>query len=359
MDRLKLEKMIAGMEPWKENFGEGMESRGSDGVSWYDLSLLNALPCEKNLAIIVTAWNGQLKWMKAVLEKYRESGAFVILSYDNPFYAWVPRNSHDMMRIMPNQSHYLLANAVVHKHITYDADKRNGWFWNVRYAQNLLRGFPNIKYVYVTNGDCICEKPEGFKEAIELLGESDLIAGQSTPSVIHTACMLFKIEAFNKTFDYMYNVMRVSVIGSRSPEGLLREATEKCGVKVKHCPKQPLDASDGTVDMYSRYDQDSTWKNILGYKNLFAIQETKGNEGREPIDKKYIDDYLDFLYFSGEEKESICQFYRTGDRRYLYMWLDRWEDSDYNRYYTDLNFWSKKPIFNKEDDKKVYREIPE
>lgn len=359
MDQIRVERMLAGLDPWIENFDQGMENRGKDGLSWYDLSLFNALPCEKDLAIIVTAWQGQLKWLAPVLAKYRESGAFVVLSYDIPFYSWERLSAEHMARHMPNPKHYILANAVVHKHITYDADKRNGWFWNVRYAQGVLRSFPNIKNVYVTNGDCICEKPDGFKDVIALMGDADLMAGQSTESVIHTADMMFKAEAFHKVVDYMYNIMRVPVIGSRSPEGMLRDAATDLKIKVKHAAKQPIDATDNTPDMYSRYDQDSTWKDLLGYKNLFAIQETKGNEGREPVDRKYIDDYLDFIYFSGEEKETICQFYRTGDRRYLYMWLDRWEDSDYNRYYTDLNYWSKTPVLDKNDDKRIYRVIPE
>src|SRR3990167_4029706 len=358
MNREKIEKMIAGILPWQENFGQGMERRGADGVSWYDLSLLNSLPCEMNLAIIVTAWQGQNKWLKSVLTQYRLSGAFVILSYDNPFYAWSSGGATEMIRSMPNPNHYLLSNAVVHKHITYDADKRNGWFWNVRYAQGVLKSFPNIKYVYVTNGDCICERPEGFKEIINLLGDAELMAGQSHESLIHTATMFMKIDAFNRMIDHMYDVMRVPVIGSRSPEGNVLNAVRDLGIKVKHAPVQPLD-TDGTIDMYARYDPHSTWKEILGFKNLFAVYETKGNEGREPIDKKYIDDYMDFIYFGGEEKETICQFYKTGDRRHLYMWLDRWSDSDYNRYYTPIDFYSKVPIYDKSEDKKIYAEIPD
>lgn len=358
MDRLKLERKIAGLEPWKEDFGQGMEHRGADDVSWYDLSLLNSLPCEKELCVIVTAWQGQLKWLKYVLTKYRESGAYVILAYDNPFYAWSGKSSVEMIRSMPNPEHYILSNAVVHKHITYDADKRNGWFWDVRYAQGVIKSFPNIKYVYVTNGDCVCEKPEGFKDIISLLGEDELMAGQQTDNgIIHTATMFFKAEAFHKTLDYMYELMRVPVIGSRSPEGMVKEAVEKLGVRVKRAPKQPLDSSDGTVDCYSRYDQDSTWKDLLEFKNLFAIQETMGNDSKEPMDPKYFDLYEDCIYFNGEEKETICQYYKTGDRRYLYMWLDRWEDSDYNRLYTLIDYYSKEPIYNKDQDEKVYRKI--
>ena len=345
MNEKELHKKIAGIEPWVDNFGNGMERRGHDDMSWYDLSInCNSLPCETDTAIIVTSWFGQLKWLKAVLTKYRESGAFVILAYDNPFYAWSA--PHQSMPIcMPNPSHYLLANSVVHKHITYDADKRNGWFWDVRYAQGIVRSFPNIKYVYVTNGDCICEKPEGFAELKEILGDLDFMAGQETENSFHTATMFFKVEAFHKVFDYMYERFRVPVIGSLSPEGTLKEAMDAMHIKHKTASKQPLD-KDGTVDMYCCYGQDSTWMEVLGFKNLYAENETAWNQAGHPVDRKYVDNYNNWCYFSGEERATLCQYWDTGDLRYLYQWRDRGEDSDYNRLYYPIEHYGKEPILS-------------
>lgn len=347
MNENKLDRLLAGIDPWIEDFGQGMEQRGKDGMSWYDLSInANSLPCEKSLAVIVTAWNGQLKWLKAVLKAYRLADAFVILAYDNPFYAWAYKGEAHKARTMPNGDHYILAHAVVHKHITYDADKRNGWFWDVRYAQGILKQFPNIKYVYLTNGDCIIEKPEGFKDLISLLGNNDLMAGQSHDEVLHTADIIFKVDAFHKIFDIYGEKMRVPVIGSRSPENTMKECIAELELKVAHVEKQPRD-QDGSIDMYARYDQDSTWKDLLGFKNLFAIQETAWNYGLQPLPRKYVDDYEDWIYFSGEEKETICKYYETGDMRYLYMWWDRGEDSWYNRLYYPLEHYGTEPIYER------------
>lgn len=355
MNEDKLLRLTAGIDKWEENFGQGMERRGTDGLSWYDMSInCNSTPCEAEMAIIVTSWMGQLKWLRAVLTQYRMTGAFVILAYDNPFYAWAPKNHVEMQRQMPNCEHYILANAIVHKHITYDSDKRNGWFWDVRYAQGIIKQFPNIKYVYTTNGDCICEKPEGFKKLIEILGEGDLLAGQSNGDLIHTADFLCRTEAFHKIFDDMAETMRVPIIGSRSPEGNLRDSVAKLGIKVVHAPLQGLDPCDTTIDWYSRFNQDSTFKEVLGFRNLFAEYETYGNMGMEPLPGKYVDGYMDWIYFGGEERETICKFWETGDRRYLYMWLDRWEDSSYNRLYTPLDYWSPVPIYDKSLDASVY-----
>ena len=345
-DQERLERKWASLEPWAESFGNGMERRGKDGVSWYDLSLLNSLPCEKEAAIIVTAWSGQMKWLKHTLKSYRETGAYVILAFDQHFFPWCEDNEQEFLKTMPRPRHYQLANAVVFKHMTADASKRNGWFWSVRYSQGILKQFPNIKKVYITNGDCIFEKPEGFAELLKLLDDCDLISGQTTPNGnIHTANVLFKREAFDRTFDYIAELMRVSVIGSRSPEGNLKEAVARLGLKLGIAPKQPLD-KDGTVDSYARYGQESTWKELAGFRNLFAEYETLGNEGCDVLWlKPYVDDWQDFIYWSGEERETVCQYWKTQDKRYLWQWWDRWEDSDYNRIFYPLDFYGKEPIY--------------
>jgi hypothetical protein len=350
MNKDLLNKKVSSIIPWSLNYGDEMEYRNVDGMSWYDLSInCNSLPCEPEIAIIVTSWFGQLKWLKSTLEGYRKSGAFVILAYDNPFYSWTPVNQIDITRCMPNMKHYMLSNSFVMKHLTYDANKRNGWFWDVRYAQGIIKQFKNIKYVYCTNGDCIIEKPDGFKDIIGLLGNNDLMSGQSTESVIHTADVLYKVNAFHTIFDSMFEIMKVPVIGSRSPEGMLRDIVLSLKLKVLHAPVQPLD-KDGTVDMYARYGPASTWRDLLGFRNLFAEYETFGNEGREPFGKEYVDDYLDWIYWSGEERETICKFWETGDRRYLMMWWDRWEDSDYNRLYYPIEYYGKEPIYDKKGE---------
>ena len=184
-----------------------------------------------------------------------------------------------------------------------------------------------------------------------------MTAGQNTENVIHTADMLFKVEAFHKIFDYMAELMRVPIIGSRSPERMLKEAVNSLKLKYKSPPKQPLD-KDGNVDMYACYGQDSTFKDIVGFRNLFAEYETAGNECRELFGfEKFVDNYMNWLYWGGEEKNTICKFWETKDRRYLYMWLDRWEDSSYNRSYTPLDFYCDRPIYDRNEDTIFYRQV--
>jgi hypothetical protein len=325
----------------------GSENRQNLEYSWQDILFnLNDIPMNTDTAIIVTSWAGQLGWLKATLESYRRSGCFVILSFDNPHYAW--NNLDDPEYILKNTVrplHMMMAHAFVMKHKTYDADKRTGWYWDVRYAQGILKSFPNIKYVYCTNGDCIVEKPEGFDELKRIMGDGDLMAGQSTPgATIHTACTLYKINAFNKIMDYMASRNRFTIYGAQSPECMLRDAVNILQLKETFAPVQPI-AKDGSIDYYCTQYVDSTWKTVLGFRNLYAEQEYRENNRLEPLDKKYFDPFMDYTYFRDDWRATICKYYATGDKRYLMMWHDRGSDTDTERQYFELDHYGKDPVY--------------
>jgi len=351
-DELKdLDLRACGIKSFERDYGWNNTTRENAQYSWNDVLLnLNTLPLDTDMAIVVTSWRGHLKWLKASLSSYRLSGKYVILSYDMPFFSFdVSLNTPEYATTyLPRAAHFLLAHSVVFKHKTYDADKRTGWFWDVKYARALINEFKNIKYVYVTNGDCCWDKPEGTKELVELLGDCDLMSGQSIAGgVIHTAAVLYKIEAFNKIVDYMTERMKVSIIASQSPEHLLRDAVLSLNLKEKIAPKQAM-GDDGTVDYYTQQNQDSTWKDILGYRNLFHEHQWKENNALEPLDKKYLDGYNNWMYFDGTDRETLCKYYETNDRRYLYQWWDRGEDSWYNRLFYPIECYGKDPIYSKE-----------
>ena len=340
-DRLKWK--LSGIEPWQDS-ADGAEYRGPDGYSLYDLSLADSMPCEQQVAVVVTAWSGQLKWLAATLASYRRSGAYVVLAYDHHTPPWMVTSTDHLLRTFPNPRHYQLASAVVFKHTTYDCNKRAGWFWDIRYAQGVLRNFPNLKHIYVTNGDCAWDRPDGLPQLIDLLGTGDLLPGQQWHETFHTASVLYKADAFHRIVDHMADQMRVPIMGSLSAERLLQEAVKALSLRVVPAPLQPRDPTDGSVDMYARYGQQSTFREVVGFRNLFAEYETAGNEGRDvAFLKPYVD--LNPFYWGGEERETVCQYWATGDRRYLYQWQDRWEDSDYNRLSYPLTHYGSEPIF--------------
>lgn len=342
-----LDRILTGQEKFNfAHFGTGTDDKKYSPYTWGDAFMnMNDAPFNVDTAIVVTAWAGHLGWLKSTLTSYRNSGAYVILSYDNYSYVW--ENLDDPYVIhqkLPRPIHTLLAHSFVMKHKTYDADKRIGWFWNVKYALAIVNAFPNIKYLYCTNGDCIWERPEGLPELKEMLGEGDFISGQSAPGqTIHTACVLYKVEALNKIMDYMTKRISPMVIAGQSPETMLGDAVKLLKIKEVYAPKQPR-LPTGEIDYYCTLGGESTWKEVLGFRNLYAEQEWRTNNRFEQLNPKYMDNFQNWIYFNPSEREMLCKYYDTMDRRWLYMWWDRNCNSCEDRVYHPLEHYGTEPI---------------
>jgi hypothetical protein len=136
---------------------------------------------------------------------------------------------------------------------------------------------------------------------------------------------------------------RLPILGSLSPERMLVESVNVLGLKELKAPEQPL-FKDGGIDHYSSYNQNSTWKKVVGYRNLGAEHLTAIIEGLEPVNIEYVD----FRYFKriwSGESDTMYNYYKTGDRRYLYMAWDRNEDSWHDRLYYPLEHYGNSPIY--------------
>jgi len=293
-------------------------------------------------AIICTSWFGHRCFLKSTLTSLRMTGKFVICSYDPPILPW--GDQKEFSERMPSYDIFLLPHCWVHKHITFDSPKRVGWFWDVRYAQGIVKSFPNIKYVLTVNGDCPWEKPEGINDLIAFMGDSDLMAVTSQDNKIHTCAVLFKVESFNQVVDYMYKYHKVSIPGSYSPEDIFTEAVRQLELKEKVVPKQPMEPGGGSVDHYSRYKQPNTWNDIVGYRNIGAEFITAVIERLDPPERKFID----FRFFDDvfcQYHNHLLKFYETGDRRYLYQCYDFNSDSWYDRLHYPLERYGKEPIY--------------
>ena len=313
-----------------------------------DLSLnYNNIPHKSNAVIVCTSHRGHLTFLRNVLQQLRKTGKFLICSYDPPATAYY--TDHYYSHNIPDLETSLAAHMWVHKHITYEEPKRNGWFWDVRYAQGIIKNFENFEYIFTVNGDCIWEKPEGVDELIALMGDNDLMAVTSDAGTIHTCAVLFRREAFMIIMDYMAEYHKTAIIGSYSPERLLLQAVRQLGFKEFRVPNQPVDPQDDSVDHYTRYRQPHTWNDIVGYRNLGAEWLTALIERFEPPEKKYIN-FKFFETIFADCSEHVLNYYKTGDRRYLYMAGDRNEDSWYDRVYYPLERYGREPIMGSDPE---------
>jgi hypothetical protein len=289
-------------------------------------------------AIIVTSHPGHIMFLKATLENYMKTGKYVILSYDS-HNDWPPE-------YVMNIPH-----TIVTKPETFGAEVRIGWLYDVILAAGLIRPLNNIEAVIITNGDCIWERPENVDA---LKGYVNRHAGDmmcvTADSVLHTAAMIMKGWIFQEFVEYCVEHMRNNIPESYSPEVLLRDFVKEKNIKNVVPEIQPLFPEGhqhvGKVDHYASYKQDSTWKKLVGFRNLGGEMKVNCHEHLEPVDKKYFNILHDGIYLSQHERDTLYMYFRTNDRRWLYKYWDTGEMSSFNRRYFDLEYYGPKPLYD-------------
>jgi len=313
----------------------------------------NNQPFKSEVAILVTSWIGHLKWLKYTFTSYRNTGQYVLLAFDNHL---KPDNIHSLDLHFPPADIMAIPHAVVMKHPTWDADKRNGWLWNLLYAAPIILSFSNFKYVLTINSDCALDRPEGLPELIQLLGDADYMSqsveynSPNDPKSIHTCSMLFKINTFAQVADYFRTQMATAGPESFSPELLLLEAHKHLGLRLQPTPQVPIFPAwhdfAGSIDHYQSYNEDSTWKSVIGFRNLCAENDTAGIERLAPLPAKYFDLRDGGRLLSGYERESLYHHYQSGgDQRYLWMLWDKDEDSWYDRRNYSVDHYGSQPVY--------------
>ena len=348
-----IEKKLIGIEKIENNFcgwDTYFHKRKNNplDISWGDLCLnYNSLPYKSDTCFVLTSYWKHLRWLKASLLSYRLTGKFVICAYDNPFKPWdISKPEIDMKLFVPRRDHFQLAHSFVFKHITYGDDKRFGSYWDMKYAQGIMSLF-DFKYVFLGTTDCVFDKPDGVNEVIEILGDGDLMSVSSAGNSIHSNSVIFKKVAFDKVMEYMDIHFKTPIIGygCKNTDVMLSEAVKCFNLKEVKAPEQPIYPKDGSVDHYCCYGQPSTWKNVLGFHNLFAEWITAAEESLEPPDKMYVDNFDNYCYFDSGDKEIICKYYETGDRRYLYRWWDMNKLPESERKNLKIEEYGAEPIY--------------
>jgi len=331
---------------------------------------------ETDTVIIVPTYDGHLMFLKNVLQQYKKTGKYVICSYDR--HTEVPPK--DILDV---------PDAWVWKHKTYGANKRNGWLWDIVYAAGIVGLFENVKYIIISNGDCVWDKPEGIFDLIGLLGKYDVMSAsfdrkifygyelknrlysilmlnpelmkkriingceiqRYDNSCIHTCNMVWKRDCFLAFVDEVKENLNNNIPESHSPEVLLREFMKKydnfINIPVKKQPVFPKEHYyGGIIDHYSSYNQDSTFKDVVGYRNLGGEHKAACLEHLEPLPSKYFDLRDNGKFLNVHERDTLLNYYLNNDRRWLYKYWAEGEDSHWNRRYYPIDYYGDEPLYN-------------
>ena len=175
----------------------------------------------------------------------------------------------------------------------------------------------------------------------------------SSNGTIHTCNIIWKRNCFFEFITYIRYKLEKNIPESYSPEILLRDFILYSHNRNKTAPKQPIYPKghiyEGKIDHYSSYHQDSTWKEVLGYRNLGGEFKTICQEHLKPLSREYFDLRENGKFLTKHEQDTLYKYYTTGDYRWLYMYYDQGEDSFFNRRYFPIEYYGDEPL---EDDSK-------
>jgi hypothetical protein len=320
----------------------------------------NDKPFKSDTAIIVTSWMGHLKWLKYTYNSYKATGKFVVVGFDTHL---KPDNVLTTQFHLPPPDIMVIPDMFVMKHSTWEADKRNGWLWSIIYSASIISAFDNFKYVLTINSDCCIDKPDGVDKLIEMMGDNDLMAqsveydleDKSQVKLIHSCSVLYKMETFKQFVEYFKENLKNNIPDSYSPETLITDFynLKKFKMKEVQSPVFPDFIIDfpGAIDHYASYGEDSTWKEVLGFRNLCAENDTGGIERLPPLEAKYFDLRNEGAYMAGYERDTLYHYYKTGDLRYVWMLWDQDEDSWYDRRVYPLEHYGSEPVYANKEQK--------
>ena len=289
----------------------------------------NNFPFNAKIGMVFTSYKNHIPHIKYALEQYRKiEDMYIIGAYDG----WYIDPRYETHHLIPYPDMWYLAHSWVFKHYTWGGhSKRHGWLWNQYYASSILRALDNIEYIFTSNGDCCWDKPEGVYEIIDLLGDAEVMSGQSEMStsdkpLLHTCSVIFTRNAYFSFIDYIIKHLKVSTSESYSPEHLLTEWILEKNINYKHAPVQPTYTTGdykGLADTYCEEGGPSTWRDVLGFRNIIAEKSWRCIEHLPPLDQKYFDLRDVKLHWTDHDKNTLYQYYKTGDYRYIMLGWDK------------------------------------
>ena len=174
-----------------------------------------------------------------------------------------------------------------------------------------------FEYIYCANGDFVLEKPEGFPQLFELMGDADIMTSgpdRDEPPAANTAGFIVKSSALmaitKHIFDHLvpwenYEKYTQSI---GNMEGRFGKAIQDLGLKQKRV-SPPLE------DMF-RQPGNGTWAELLGFRHIHAeLNHAYRNRGIPPPLK-----YMDERFAAPHDLKYIKLYEETGDPKVLEEW---------------------------------------
>lgn len=264
------------------------------------------------IAILVTAHNSQLMFMKACLESLQILKKWVLVVYDNP--EGIPER-------LPDQETFRLMDQFFMKHYTNIPGPTYPQFWNFKHGVDILQGSA-CSHVFVMGADCVLERPEGLPEIVEMLGNGDILACSSKVDkhggpFCGTKSFLVKKRALTIILKFL----RKGFVPLDHQYGNLERrfglAIKKMKLNEVRVSEMPHD--DQFAHAYNENDEcisRGIWGSILGFRHLAGEHKIRRLEKRLPVEEKYFNK----SYLRRNEIDTLVKYWDTEDRNFLECW---------------------------------------
>ena len=266
----------------------------------------------KNVGVLLTSHPSSRPFLKASVETHKKLGFWLTVVFDNYF---DPTNQvQNFDQLMPRREVFDQIDTFVIPHHQTWGGVLYPYFWLLKFGMHTMGGF---EYVFCSNGDCILEKPEGFPQIMEMLGDADIMgAGWETNGgreLFNTTSFIAKTEAAQammKHFqDHLIPIDNYEKYAERlgNTESRFAVAIKELGLKVKKVPKNPLSTQV--------HKTGGTWYDILGFRHIHGEWNYAHRYKDIPPPAKYIDE----TYWK-KKRELVEKYYETKDKKFLQQW---------------------------------------
>ena len=270
----------------------------------------------KNVGVLLTAHPSSRPFLKASVETHKKLGFWVTLVYDNYFDPENKDISYDSM--LPKRDVFDQIDTFLIPHHQTWGGVLYPYFWLLKFGMHTMGGF---EYVFCSNGDCVLEKPEGFPQIMEMLGDADIMGAgwedNQGRELFNTTSFIAKTkaaQAIMKHFqDHLIPIDNYEKYAEKvgNTESRFACAIKDLGLKVKKVPVNPTSTQ--------LHKPGGTWYDILGFRHIHG----EWNHAHRYKDIPPPAKYMDGRYMSGKVN-IVKKYYDEKDEKKKRAILEKW-----------------------------------
>lgn len=246
----------------------------------------------KEVGVLLSSHPNNRAFLSASITTHKQLGFWTTVCYDN---YWEPGKPTKFDDYMPERETFDLAdNFLISKHQDWGG-VIFPYFWMLRFG---LQSLSLFDYVYHANGDCIVEKPEGFLDLLDQMGNADIypIGWDETTAkpMCNTTGFIIRKTSIEPLMNYIqdhlipFEVYEKYSAKLGSGEVRFAHAILDLGLKLKKPKSNPMNLQLSIPG--------GTWYETIGFRHIHGEWKDASNTGRDIpwnyINKMYLKEII-------------------------------------------------------------------